>query len=119
MLMAPPQAPDANTVARPTSDPIHLNGLAAGHHGHAVISRANDGLGYLDVARGPNVDAIGVGAVCRRRELNMAYVHVFAGENVEMGALAVDGFDVFNLGVPHKVESQCLQCTQTLNPKSR
>lgn len=100
-------------MAGATDDAVYLDGLAAGDHGHAVVSSADDGLGDLDVGGAADVDAVGVGAVGRRRYPHVAYAHVLAREDVEVGALAVDRLYVLDPRVPHEVESQRLHMKKT------
>lgn len=100
-------------MARAADDAVYLDELAAGDHGDAVVSGADDGLGDLNVGGAADVDAVRVGAVGRRRYPHVAYAHVLAREDVQVWALAVDWLYVLDPRVPHEVESQRLHMKKT------
>lgn len=62
----------------------------AGPDGDAVVAGLDAGPGNRHVARPLDVDAVGVGAVPRRHDVDSTQLHVLAAEDHDVEQLAVD-----------------------------
>lgn len=88
--VAAAEAPDADAVAGAAPDAGDEDAVAAGDHADAVVAGADGGVENVDVLGGADVDAVGVGAVCRRVDPDVADGDAVAGEDADVGVLAVE-----------------------------
>lgn len=77
-------------------------------HGHAVVSRFDDGVDDLDVRASRDVDAVRVGALPWGRHSEALERHVVARHEVHVEVLAVFCRHVVDVGVVVGVEAQIL-----------
>jgi hypothetical protein len=108
LVLVPPQAADADAVARAALDALHADGLAPGADGDAVVADGDGGAADGHVARVADVDAVRVGAVAGGLDRHLVDHHVLAPEDVHVEELAVQQRDAADLGVRHEVQHQAL-----------
>lgn len=84
-----PYAPDSMSGA--TSNFLDPQVHGSGADGDAVVAGPNCAAGDGDASRCLDVDAVGVGAAARRRDLYILYLDVVAVADRNVDVLAVEG----------------------------
>lgn len=108
LIWGPPQAADADPMARATVDPCHVDVIATIADRDAVVARHDVCVSDVDPGGLANVDAVSVDAVVRGCDCEVVELEVLAPEYVDVEVLAVLCCYVFDQGICDEVEPQIL-----------
>jgi hypothetical protein len=107
------EAPDAYSMPRSTKNLRNIEVSSSGQNGYTVIAGTDCGTRDCDVVGASDFNPIGVGAIGRSRYSDMTYIHIPTTEYHDMAVLTVDGPQVMNPRVGHKIKSYCLHAWET------
>ena len=103
------EAADAYPMPGSTNNVRNMDLCSPGQHGYTIVASADCGTRDSDAVWVSNFDPVGVGTVAGSQYSDITDVHILTTIYHKMIVLAVNGPQVMNPGIGHKIKSHCLR----------